>query len=1247
VKNEDGSVTFFDEDGSAHSFASAGGNNYTAPSGIHSKLVKNADDSFTLWFTDGSKYNFGSNGKINNITDKNDNHLNFTYNILGRLTRISDDSGLYLDINYNLRGRINSVVDPLGREIRYEYNVSDLTKVTDAMGNSTRYEYYDNHKLMTKVDRVDNMLTFSYYDDGKVKDVKVSKYGEKDVIPFTIYKLEYASNIADVTDTLGHKTKVEHNSNGNPVKITDPLSGATMMNWDDVMNQVSFSDANGHTANYEYDSYGNLIKEIYPTGEYRVYNYTNIDTGDKYISLLAGMNDSEGHFANFVYDSRGNLIMAVDQADNRILREYDEYGNMVSIAERGGAKTNLLYDIHGNNIKMIDPTGNVIEMTYDAVGRLIKITDASGNSTRYEYNKNDRFVAIYPSSGGEIMNKYDGIGRLTSITAQNGVRTDYSYEKGRKDITYAPDTGESIKVSLFYKKDGNIDRVEDPRDFNTTYEDDALGRVTSLTDALGNSEYYKYDAVGNFIQFEDKNGEIITYTYNSRSRLIQATDPQGHKTSYTYNLNGRVLTEENKDSKITYEYDYLDRLTNVTVVYGTFTKTLSYAYDADGNRIAMVDSDGGVTRYNYDKLGKLMNITDPHSGVTTFEYDNNGNIIMTKYPNNVTIKYTYDCEWQKTREIISKNEHVMYDYFYSYDSVGNVISVTESGNITHYTYDKLDRLVKVAYPSGEVTKYTYDKNGNRLKMINGSGTITYAYDEENRLLSDSTGATYTHDKNGNLIGKTDKNGTTSYFYDHENRLTKAVLPNGTDVEYKYFPTGYRMSKTVGTNTTYYFYDKGQVLMELDDDGLPIARYTHGSWVDEPLIISKGGILGYYLSDALGSIRAIVDADGNSLAEYEYDVFGGIKDVKDVVGLNNPYTFTGKRYDKETGLYYYWARYYCSELGRFLSRDPAYTIETSVKNSPYVYVDNNPATYTDPSGMCAGWCIAGIVVLVVGVATSIYGVVSAVQSLTNVRDKAHEWDKGRGRLFTSASEATTTNADIRRLGEELKDVLSDAAGAALALYTSLPGTLGGGGHIPTALPDVIAGGVYSYLAALVQAGYLENIKDFGKWKESLNYLNEKEKEGLKKAIEKGDKRRIAYFAGLVKRRSHPDDNYDVSTLSYSSSSASTFNYKSEEIAILTNGFYEEFSDILTELGESTTFVDVYTPLEDLNDYPILIIPSGGFSGISSLSSFKSKLENYVSDGGTLIVYSQNHGYEFDAVPGDLSGYGWTEDQACNS
>ena len=66
-------------------------------------------------------------------------------------------------------------------------------------------------------------------------------------------------------------------------------------------------------------------------------------------------------------------------------------------------------------------------------------------------------------------------------------------------------------------------------------------------------------------------------------------------------------------------------------------------------------------------------------------------------------------------------------------------------------------------------------------------------------------------------------------------------------------------------------------------------------------------------------------------------------------IANPFAYTGREWDKETGLYYYRARYYTSQIGRFISEDP---IGFTGGINLYVYVGNNPVNKIDPLGLIA-------------------------------------------------------------------------------------------------------------------------------------------------------------------------------------------------------------------------------------------------------------------------------------------------------
>jgi len=137
-------------------------------------------------------------------------------------------------------------------------------------------------------------------------------------------------------------------------------------------------------------------------------------------------------------------------------------------------------------------------------------------------------------------------------------------------------------------------------------------------------------------------------------------------------------------------------------------------------------------------------------------------------------------------------------------------------------------------------------------------------------------------------------------------------------------------------------------------------------------MERGGESYFYHTDGLGSIAQITFSSKQVVASYTYDAFGNITSQSG--SLANPYTFTGREYDQESGLYYYRARYYDPKIGRFLSTDPLdmamvilirqylprsnnsgllyhYSISNPLMiSNVYLYVGNNPVNWVDPLGL---------------------------------------------------------------------------------------------------------------------------------------------------------------------------------------------------------------------------------------------------------------------------------------------------------
>ena len=96
---------------------------------------------------------------------------------------------------------------------------------------------------------------------------------------------------------------------------------------------------------------------------------------------------------------------------------------------------------------------------------------------------------------------------------------------------------------------------------------------------------------------------------------------------------------------------------------------------------------------------------------------------------------------------------------------------------------------------------------------------------------------------------------------------------------------------------------------------------------------------------MGSVVALTNAAAGLVQTYSYDSFGNITAT---INITQPFTYTGREYDTETGLHFYRARYYDARSGRFLQRDPIGFKGGDV--DLHAYVKNNPVTYTDPDGL---------------------------------------------------------------------------------------------------------------------------------------------------------------------------------------------------------------------------------------------------------------------------------------------------------
>lgn len=321
-------------------------------------------------------------------------------------------------------------------------------------------------------------------------------------------------------------------------------------------------------------------------------------------------------------------------------------------------------------------------------------------------------------------------------------------------------------------------------------------------------------------------------------------------------------------------------------------------------------------------------------------------LISARYGNGTYTAYQYDAD---NRLTLVKNYNaagaVLDFYAYTYDGNGNRTSVvTVSGTIS-YQYDALNQLTQEILLDGTTITYEYDAAGNRTKKTVGVNITNYTYDSGNQLTA-VNGQTYTYDSNGNLTS----NGPKTYVYNELNQLVEVKNTGGSTIAtFSYDDQGRRISMTVSGATANFHYSGDKVVYVTDANNTVTAEYTWDT-SGNPVTMTYNGSTYYYHLDGHGSVTAMTDGSGNTVAQYQYDAWGNILSQSGTIASVNPYRYAGYRYDEATGLYYLMSRYYDPSIGRFTTRDSFSGYEDNPHSlNIYAYSGNSPVNHVDPDG----------------------------------------------------------------------------------------------------------------------------------------------------------------------------------------------------------------------------------------------------------------------------------------------------------
>jgi RHS repeat-associated protein len=583
--------------------------------------------------------------------------------------------------------------------------------------------------------------------------------------------------------------------------------------------------------------------------------------------------------------------------------------------DRDGRLTTTVSDIRGNLVSSTDPAGATTAFDYNQRDELIEVTDPVGNTTIYDYGNANTYgpVSVDDPDLGTNTFAYDGHGRIEQTTDARNVELAFGYDHADRPTDVWHVNSGSSKVSQWaYDAAGAFGRLSQAVHYNTDTGGTGAGTVTeSFTyDNRGRTASVTYSVPG--MPGGDK---TISYDYFEHDQIHNIYYPDGTSVNYGYDRAGRAswmgLTDPNNpvnpNQRTVVNYTAYTAADQLAVLKrgasgSPYELNTYYAFnDHDGSLYSAYTDTGAGTaleqyfRYDYSDAGLVSSIFEAAAdGSTTqcHDYDNGPRLSAAW-----TLGNTNSCQ-----------------------QVGSDGAGPDPFEVA-YTYDQLGRITTATGTGTPAGGYTY--NAGPVHAPGSAGTNTYSYDSA-----------------GNRTGSTTTAGTRSYVYDVHSRMQ--TVAGATTAAMLYDTTGQRVKRTVNGTTNYYLTSG----LELDATGT--ATISLGL-ADQQVATYRAGEIFTHNTDQLGT--STLQNDGSGQGAYTRNTpFGTSRGSIPWSQLASDLGFTGQRNDLDLDLMYYNARYYDPALGQFNRPDPITARPATAAGwNRYAYVQNNPLSYTDPSG----------------------------------------------------------------------------------------------------------------------------------------------------------------------------------------------------------------------------------------------------------------------------------------------------------
>ena len=1026
----------------------------------------------------GTQYTvvYDGNGKLDYLQDPAGRRLDATV-ASGLLTVLTDADSHGASFSYGTTTSTRLMISQTGRRgavTKYVWSGARLQKIAvprdipSSVWDTTTVQSYEMRGIA--YGNSGGLLTAG---DPTLADIKVDG-PRTDVADTAAFLVDAWGAPTREVGAIGDTTWLTRGDAAHPELVTQliyPNHRVVTLSYDARGNLTQQRDSTSHLANgfptavtrWTYKSANTADSPdtvIAPSGVRQRYSYNSW-------GLLSQATAPNGHATQILFDSVGTLKGVILAVIEKSVAAWNSSTRSEAVADR---RTAFAFDALGNVVSDTSPLGRVHRYTRDSYERVSNAYDAAGYRTEYVYDLLNRTTDVkqhveqagnsgYPADSGYstplVAHWHWATDVVDSVIDPRGVKRTYAYNGRNQPVTETNDYG--VVETRYYGPGGLVDSVRTRTGQVIRYGYDAAGRRTKVAWAVRNfplspdSVLNHYDVMGNLdtARLGLQGQEMLTRSffpngalkseYDSYARVSQAFgyDNGGRRVWYR---TGPANAPRYSDS-VSYQYDATSGNLRVVKVRWRGTSpnpadSVAFAWDSLGRRRVLTYSNGATVIYQYDADGQMRAICGSHSypnpaqqDVFTFRIirdstDARGLILATNtgglpvptgcdVTNNSPVKdeaFGYDSRGQ-----LLSYTHTAGTDFYRYDGSGNRIRFIMTGGQGNYTYtDSVaaghNRITWHNNNLGDLKEYAYDADGARMQdnpcghgndcAVLHSGFREYEYDGLGRTSEIDEGGCEQFDRDG----------------------TCELLGGQTFAHCNYDPVGRLNQPCRGANVKLAFDGNDVVRTGADTSSGGDWTFVHGPGTDDPILGYNGSAGGraYIVTDGAGRSYAAGDLAGDdlndtanpSLSAAAYQAYGG----QDAGQTDNSQGFGADREwsTQATKLSFFRNRVYDQETGRWTQEDP---LGVAGGVNLYQFNGNNPASYTDPFGLCPDACVVEGGVGAAAVLTGLAIAATAIVAGDNLGDALDQGYRGARDLVSGVVAAVSGKAlEIQARGQ---------------------------------------------------------------------------------------------------------------------------------------------------------------------------------------------------------------------------------------